>query len=102
MAILSEGYYFYAIRDDQAAFDRDKMATELYNYYQAGHDENRVDLPEIEVLKYRALVNFGNDQLYAPHFRDDLLNRIYIERPKLWEQLVAEEEKEKKKLEQAK
>ncbi len=102
MAILNQGYYFYAIRDDDAAFDREKMATELYNYYQAGHDEFRIDLPELKVLKYRALVNFINDQLYPSYFRQALLNRINIERPELWKQLMAEDERQRKQSAQSK
>jgi hypothetical protein len=103
MAILNEGYYFYAIRDDDAAFDRERMATELYKYYQDEHrDEYRIDLPELKVLKYQALVNFINERLYPPYFRQALLNRISIERPELWKQLMAEEEKQKKQSEQSK
>jgi len=102
VASLSEGYYFYASGDDEAAFDREKMASDLYNYYQAGHDEFRIDLPEFNVLKYRALVIFVNDQLYPPYFRQALFNRIRIERPELWKQLMAEDENQRKKLEQSK
>ncbi len=103
MAIFQEGYYFYAIRDDEAAFDRERMATDLYNYYQDEHrDEYRIDLPELKVLKYQALLSFINDQLYPPYFRQALLGRISIERPELWKQLMAEEEKQKKKSEQSK
>ena len=101
--MLSQGYYFYAIRDDDAAFDRENMAENLYNYYQKGHDdEYRVDLPEFKVLKYWALVGFINDQLYPSYFRQALLNRIRIERPGLWKQLMAEDEIQRKKLEQSK
>ena len=102
MFILKQGYYFYAIRDDDAAFDRENMAKNLYDYYQKGHDEYRIDLPEFKVLKYRELVYFINDQLYPPYFRQALLNRISIERPDLWKQLMAEDEKQRKKLEQSK
>ena len=101
MFILSQGYYYYAIRDDDAAFDREKMAENLYNYYQKGHDEYRVDLPEFHVLKYRALVYFVTDQLYPPYFRQALLDRIRIERPGLWKQLIAEDEIQRKKSEQS-
>lgn len=102
MAIFNEGYYFYAMRDDEASFDRERMATELYNYYQDEHYEYRIDLPELKVLKYRALVNFISDQLYPPYFRRALLERINMERPGLWKQLMAEEEKQKKQTEQTK
>ncbi len=99
--ILSQGYYYYAIRNDEAAFNSDNMATNLYNYYQKGHDEYRVDLPELGVLKYRALVNFVTDQLYPPYFRQALLDRIRIEKPDLWKQLTAEDEIQRKKSEQS-
>jgi hypothetical protein len=102
MFILSQGYYFYANQDDDAAFDRENMAENLYNYYQKGHDEYRVDLPEFKVLKYWALVSFINDQLYPPYFRQALLDRIRMERPDLWKQLMAEDEIQRKKLEQSK
>jgi hypothetical protein len=48
------------------------------------------------------MVIFINDQLYPPYFRQALLNRISIERPELWKQLMAEDEKQRKKLEQSK
>ena len=101
MFILSQGYYYYAIRNDEAAFNSENMATNLYNYYQKGHDEYRVDLPELGVLKYRALVNFVTDQLYPPYFRQALLDRIRLERPDLWKQLTAEDEIQRKKSEQS-
>jgi len=99
--ILIQGYYYYAIRDDEAAFDREKMAENLYNHYQKGHDEYRIDLPEYHVLKYWALVSFINDQLYPPYFKRALLERIKVERPDLWKQLMAEEEIQSKKSEQS-
>jgi hypothetical protein len=99
--ILIQGYYYYAIRDDDAAFDREKMAENLYKHYQKEHDEYRVDLPEYHVLKYWALVGFINDQLYPPYFKRALLERIKVERPDLWKQLMAEEEIQSKKSEQS-
>jgi hypothetical protein len=101
MFLLSQGYNYYAMRDDDTAFDMENMATNLYNYYQKGHDEYRIDLPELGVLKYRALVNFVTDQLYPPYFRQALLDRIRIERPELWKQLTAEDEIQRKKSEQS-
>ncbi|MBN2182820.1 MAG: hypothetical protein JW715_12990 [Sedimentisphaerales bacterium] len=97
MAILSRSYYYYAIRDDDAAFNYENMAKNLYNYYQKGHDqEYRIDLPELNVLRYWALVYFRYNELYPEYIRQALVNRIRIERPALWEQLMAEENKIKK------
>jgi len=101
--LLRESYYLYAIRDDDAATGREKMAEEIYNYYQSKYrDENRIDLPDFRLLRYFALFDFLNDQQYPPYIRQTLLSRIKIERPELFRQLEAEEEKLRKQSEQAK
>ena len=101
--LLRESYYLYAIRDDNAAAGREKMAEEIYNYYQSKYsDENRIDLPDFKLLRYFALFDFLNDQQYPPYLRQTLLSRIKIERPELFKQLEAEEEKLRKQSEQAK
>jgi len=101
--LLRESYYLYAIRDDDAAAGREQMAGEVYNYYQSKYsDENRIDLPDFKLLRYFALLDFLNDQQYPPYLRQSLLGRIKIERPELFRQLEAEEEKLRKQAEQAK
>jgi hypothetical protein len=101
--LLRESYYLYAIRDDNAAAGREKMAEEIYNYYQSKYsDENRIDLPDFKLLRYFALFDFLNDQQYPPYLRQTLLSRIRIERPELFKQLDAEEKKLRKQAEQAK
>jgi len=101
--LLRESYYLYAIRDDNAATGREKMAEEIFNYYQSKYsDENRIDLPDFKLLRYFALFDFLNDQQHPPYLRQTLLSRIRIERPELFRQLEAEEEKLRKRSEQAK
>ncbi len=101
--LLRESYYLYAIRDDNTAAGREKMAEEIYNYYQSKYsDENRIDLPDFKLLRYFALFDFLNDQQYPPYLRQTLLSRIKIERPELFKQLDAEEKKLRKQAEQAK
>ena len=101
--LLRESFYLYAIRDDDTAYAREKMAEEIYNYYQSKYsDENRIDLPDFKLLRYFALFDFLNDQQYPPYLRQSLLGRIRIERPELFRQLEAEEEKLRKQAEQAK
>jgi hypothetical protein len=101
--LLRESYYLYAIRDDNAAAGREKMAEEVYNYYQSKYsDENRIDLPDFKLLRYFAMFDFLNDQQYPPYLRQSLLGRIKVERPELFRQLEAEEEKLRKQAEQAK
>jgi len=101
--LLRESYYLYAIRDDNSAAGREKMAEEVYNYYQSKYsDENRIDLPDFKLLRYFALFDFLNDRQYPPYLRQTLLSRIRIERPELFKQLEAEDEKLRKQAEQAK
>jgi hypothetical protein len=101
IALLRETYYLYAIRDDDVAASREKMAIEVRNYYMAKHDdpEYRIDLPDIKLLRYSAMLDFLNDQLYPPYLRQSLLSRIRIEKPELFKQLEAEEEKLRKQSE---
>jgi hypothetical protein len=99
--MLRESYFRYAIRDDDEAFGREKLATEVWNLYQTRYeDENRIDLPDFKLLRYFALLDFLNDEQYPPNLRGNLLGRIKIERPELFKQLETEEEKLRKQLEQ--
>jgi len=99
--LLRESYYLYGIRDDDSAFGREQMAEEIYNYYQSKYsDENRIDLPDFKLLRYFALFDFLNDEQFPPYLRESLLSRISIERPELFKQLEAEEEKLRKQSEQ--
>ena len=100
--LLRESYFRYALRDDDEAASREKMAKEVYDHYQAEYsDENRIDLPDFKLLRYFALLDFLNDQQYPPNLRRNLLGRIKIERPKLAEQLEQQERKFQKQLEQS-
>jgi hypothetical protein len=102
--LLRESYYLYAIRDDDAAFNNEKMAEEVWNYYLVKHDdpEFRINLPTLPQFRYFGLIDFLNDQQYHPDLRKNLLGRIRIEKPELFKQLEAEAEKLRKQSEQAK
>lgn len=99
--MLREAYFRYAIHDDDEAFGREKMAEEVHNHYQTAYlDENRVDLPDLKLLRYLALIDFLNDERYPINLRFGLRGRIRIERPELAKQLEQQEEKLQKQLEQ--
>jgi len=86
--LLRESYFRYALRDDDEAFGREKMAEEVHRYYQSAYlDENRIDLPDFKLLRYFALLDFFNDYRYPLSLRQSLLGRIKVERPDLAEQL---------------
>ncbi len=85
--MLREAYFRYAFRDDNEAFGLEQMAEEIYKAYQAKYgDEERMRLPEFEILRYNAIIDFFNDQEYPLTMRQSLLARIKIERPQLAEQ----------------
>jgi hypothetical protein len=101
--MLRESYFRYALHDDDEAFDREKMAKEVYDHYQSPRlDEHRIDLPDFTLLRYLALMDFLNDQQYPPNMRLALYNRIRLERPELAEQLEKQEEELLKQPEQSK
>jgi hypothetical protein len=99
--LLGEGYYLYAIRDDDESFGREKLAQEIYDYYNAKYsDENRIDLPDFKLLRYLALFDFLNDEQFPPYLRAGLLGRMKVERPELLEQLKMQEKNLMDKLQQ--
>jgi hypothetical protein len=80
--LLRQSYYFYAIGDDEAAFGRESLAKQVHDHYQGKYlDENRIDLPPFEEMRYSALIDFLEDTQFIPDLRLGLLARIEIERP---------------------
>jgi len=100
VALLTESYLRYALRDDNAAAGSEKLAKEVWQHYQSEYsNEHRIDLPEFPMLRYFALMNFLSDDLYPPNLRRNLLGRIKIERPDLYKQLEQQEEELRKQAE---
>ena len=90
--MLREGYFRYAVRDDDEAYGREKMAREVYDHYQSAYrDEDRIDLPDFKLLRYFALLDFLNDSQYPVNLRRNLLSRIKVEMPQLFSQLQQQE-----------
>ena len=103
LMMLRESYYLYAIRDDDGSYNSEKMAKQVYDYYQSKYsDGNRIDLPDFKLLRYLALLDFLNDRQYPSYLKESLLGRIRIEKPELFRQLEAEREKLRKQSEQSK
>ena len=98
-ALLRESYFRYAMRDDDEAFGREKLAKEVWNIYQSKYtDSERIDLPDFKLLRYFALLDFFDDPLYPPNLKLNLLGRIEIERPDLAKQLQQQEQQVLKEL----
>jgi hypothetical protein len=101
--MLRESYFRYALRDDDEAFGREKMAKEAYDHYTSAYaDEHRINLPDFKVSRYLALIDFLNDEQYPLNLRLNLRGRIRIERPELAEQLEQQENEILKQSEQSK
>jgi len=97
VSILNRSYYLYAIHDDDAAFGRESFAQQIHRHYQSMYpDGQRIDLPELRLLRYLALEDFLADGQVSPYLKATLLARIEVERPDLYKQL----ENENKKLQQ--
>lgn len=95
MMTLLEGYFRYAVHDDDEAAGREKWAKQIYDIYQAQYSEEgllRVDLPSYSMLKYLAFISFINDNFYPENLRHNLIGRIKVEQPELFEKLMEEEE----------
>jgi len=99
LLMLRESYFRYAMRDDDEAAGLENMAKEAYDLYDKSIDpEKRIALPDFKLLRYLALFDFLNDQQYPPDLRRNLLGRIKIEKPDLFEQLMGQEQEILKKL----
>jgi hypothetical protein len=93
--MLQEAYYRYAVRDDDEAFGREQMARELYDNYQKqyGYEgTDRVILPDFSVFRYIGISSFLNDLRYPDFVRQNLIERIRVERPQLYEELNQQHE----------
>lgn len=93
--MLQETYYRYAVHDDDEAFGREKMAREVYDHYQKQYEKegtDRVVLPDFEVLRYVGITSFLNDARYPDFVRQNLVERIRVERPQLYEKMRQQHE----------
>jgi hypothetical protein len=92
--VLREGYFRYAVHDDDEAAGREKMAQEVHVMFQKEHSDEsyRLGLPSLELLRYMAFMDFLNDPEYPQEFRMNLLGRIQVERPDLFEKLKKQEQ----------
>jgi hypothetical protein len=92
--VLREGYFRYAIHDDDEAAGREKLVQEAYVMYQKTHSDElfRMGLPSLELLRYTAFMDFLNDPEYPEELRMSLLGRIQVERPDLFEKLKKQEQ----------
>jgi hypothetical protein len=92
--ILRESYFRFTMRDDDQAAALESLAMQVYEHYQRSYsDEERINLPDFQMMKYLALRDFLNDGQYPPQLRQSLLARMRIENPELYEQLQEQERK---------
>jgi len=99
---LMEAYYRLAIGEDTEAAVREQFAQQVYDYYKLKYDDPkfRINLPEMEVLKYVALGQFLNNEAFPVYVREGLLARIKNEQPDLYKRLEQIDKKVGEELEQ--
>jgi hypothetical protein len=88
--VLREGYFRYAIHDDNEAAGRENMAKEVHELYQSqmgAGEPGRMGLPAMDWFRYQAFLGFLNDPAYPEYMRMSLIGRIQVERPDLFEKL---------------
>ena len=97
---LTESYYFYAIRDDDAAAMRERFAQDAYDYYVLKYPEkDRIALPPMRVLRYFGLRQFLDNDVYPLYVRVGLRDRIKVERPDIFKQLEQTEDEWRQQME---
>jgi hypothetical protein len=87
---LREAYFRFAVHDDDEAYGREKWAKEVFTIYQTKYSDEewrRLDLPNFEMLRFLAFLDFMRDRFYPENLRNALLGRIKVERPDLFEKL---------------
>ncbi|MCE5186173.1 MAG: hypothetical protein LLF76_08630 [Planctomycetaceae bacterium] len=90
ITVLREGYFLYALHNDNEAAGRENMAQEVWDIYQndMGKGEpGRMGMPPMDWFRYQAFLAFINDPGYPEYMRMSLIGRIQIERPDLFEKL---------------
>jgi hypothetical protein len=100
---LMEAYYLLAIHEDDQAAAREQFAQRVHDYYVKKYDDPqfRIDLPAIPVLRYIALGQFLNNDMYPAYIREGLVARIKIERPELYKEMEQTEKELQQKMEQS-
>jgi len=96
VSVLREGYFRYALYEDDEAAGRENLAREVYELYQremGQYEQERVGLPSLDRLRYGAFMSFLEDPMYPEQMRQNLLSRIQIERPDLFERLRRQNER---------
>ncbi len=91
---LHEAYFLYSVRRDKEANARERWAKEIFDVYQkktGSQEQYRMGLPDFEMLRYIAFIGFLQDQEYPELLRRNLVGRIQVERPELFEQLQKQE-----------
>ena len=103
IAKLTEAYALYAIRNDDAAAGSEKLAEQIVNVYNVQNEPSvRIDLPEMRELKLIAIKQFFSSAAYPLYVRKGLRDRMQIEMPKLWEELMQTDAELTRKLQELK
>jgi hypothetical protein len=101
---IREAYFQYAIGDDEAAFNAENYAKQIYDMYVAifgDEDARRIDLPSFSMLKYLGFIDFYNDPYYPENLRQNMVNRIRTERPEMLDEMEKQRQQLQRDVEEA-
>lgn len=92
VSFLREGYYLYAIHEDDEASGREQYAQDVYDVYMKDKlddpvERERMGLAPMKFMRYQAFMMFLDDPMYQESIRMGLVNRIRIEQPEAYEEL---------------
>jgi hypothetical protein len=101
--VLQDSYMQYALREDRLASAREARAKQIYEIYTSEFSDtfaDRVKLPDFKTLRYQSLAAFINNRRINEEIRRNLLARIKVEKPELYEGLMDRFERERQLQEQ--
>ncbi len=92
---LQDAFFYFAIQEDNEAAGREKLAQQIYDYYKeeiGGDVPDRLGLPPMELIRYTAFRDFMQDPQYPSSLKMNLVGRIQVERPDLFQKLQEQEQ----------
>lgn len=100
-ATLMEMYALYAIHHDKEAAAKEDLARQIMKLYNGQNEpEFRIDLPEFKKMKLVAIKQFFASGAYPLYVRRGLRDRMMVEMPDLWNELMETDEEMNRQLRQ--
>jgi hypothetical protein len=95
-SMLRDAYFRYALRDDENATVREKLAEQVLDRFRKDYskEQHRLNLPEFSNMRWLALKDFMSDPQVAPPVKGFLLQRLKVENPSMYDRVIEELKKQ--------